>query len=209
MPGVLDYKKKDKYLYAPPKRPALVEVPPMPFIMVDGHGDPNKEDYRAAVEIQYALAYTIKMSKKGPWQPSGYFDYVVPPLEGLWGSEGPFDLQARDTWVWTSLIRQPEFVTGEVLAWAAAQVRRKKPGVDVGRAYFQIWEEGLCVQMLHIGPYATEPATTKIMHGFMEENYLKSMTGNVRRHHEIYLSDPRKAAPEKLRTILRLPVERM
>ena len=134
---------------------------------------------------------------------------MVPPLEGLWyGSEEGFDLERRDEWRWISMIRQPEFVTPDVFAWAAGECRRKKPDVDVSRARLETFREGLCVQMMHIGPYAKEAETIGTLHRYIEENGLKDMTGMERKHHEIYLGDPRRTAPERLKTVLRLPVER-
>ncbi len=209
MADKLDYKKEYKDLYMPPKKPMLIEVPPMQFIMVDGKGDPNGEEYQNAVSALYALTFTIKMSKMSGMQPEGYFEYVVPPLEGLWSSDGPFDINKRDKWTWTSMIRQPEFVTQDVFDWAVQAVQKKKPDVDVSAARLAGFHEGMCVQMMHMGPFAEEPATVEKLHEFMQQNNLKDCTGMKRRHHEIYLADPRKTAPEKLRTVLRLPVERM
>jgi hypothetical protein len=204
--GKLDYKKEHKDLYMPKNKPVIIDVPSIHFIMMDGRGDPHQKDYQRAVEALYALSYTIKMSKmKDP--PPGYFDYVVPPLEGLWWvSGGRFDLQKRDNWLWTSMIRQPEFVTPEVFTWALEKCRCKKPDVDITKARFAAFQEGLCVQMMHVGPYAREPETVAIMRAFMAEHNLTDETGSERKHHEIYLSDPRKTAAEKLKTVLRHPV---
>ncbi|TWH57283.1 hypothetical protein DesLBE_1551 [Desulfitobacterium sp. LBE] len=205
----LDYKKAYKDLYLPKSKPMLIEVPPMNFIMVDGQGDPNPEggEYQQAVELLYAITYTIKMSKLSGSRPAGYIEYVVPPLEGLWWCRGSaFDLQDRESWLWTSMIRQPEFVTEEVFQWAAAECQRKKPGLDVAKVRFEKFSEGLCVQMMHLGPFADEPASLERMKAFMEQNELVDMTGAERKHHEIYLSDPRKTSPEKLKTVLRHPV---
>lgn len=205
----LDYKKEYKDLYLPKTKPVLIDVPAMNFIMVDGKGAPEGEEYPQAMQALYSLSFTIKMSKMGGMQPDGYFEYVVPPLEGLWyGDKGSFEQNDRDVWLWTSMIRQPEFVTQEVFDWAVAQCRAKKPDVDVSKARFETFTEGLCVQMMHIGPYSEEPTTIGALHRFMEENGLKNMTGNIRKHHEIYLGDPRRVSPEKLRTVLRLPVEK-
>ncbi|WP_066645472.1 GyrI-like domain-containing protein [Christensenella timonensis] len=203
----LDYKKEYKDLYLPKAKPMLIEVPAMNFIMVDGKGAPEGEEYPQAMQALYSLSFTIKMSKMGGKQPDGYFEYVVPPLEGLWyGDKGSFEQNDRDAWLWTSMIRQPEFVTQEVFDWAVAQCRAKKPDTDVSKARFETFTEGLCVQMMHIGPYAKEPVTIEAMHRFMDDSGLDNMTGNVRKHHEIYLSDPRRVAPERLKTVLRLPV---
>ncbi|WP_066685324.1 GyrI-like domain-containing protein [Christensenella intestinihominis] len=209
MPDKLDYKKEYKDLYLPKAKPMLVDVPPINFIMVDGKGAPGGAEYQGAVGALYALTFTIKMSKMGGMQPEGYFEYVVPPLEGLWyGSEEGFDLERRDEWRWISMIRQPEFVTPDVFGWAVEECRRKKPDVDVSKARLETFREGLCVQMMHIGPYSGEAETIKKLHRYIGENGLENMTGNERKHHEIYLGDPRRTAPERLRTVLRLPVER-
>lgn len=203
-----DFKKEYKDLYLPKEVPQLVQVPAMNFICVDGAGDPNGSQYQKAVSVLYGLTFTIKMSKMSGAQPEGYFEYVVPPLEGLWWSDGPFDFNKRDNWLWTSMIRQPEFVTPEVFDWAVQICKKKKPELDVTLARFETFEEGLCVQMLHRGPYATEPQTVEIMKKYMEQNGLLDETGINRKHHEIYLQDPRKTAPDKLKTVLRHPVKK-
>lgn len=204
-----DFKKEYKDLYMPKEIPEQIEVPAMNFICVDGAGDPNGSEYEKAVGILYGITFTIKMSKMSGAQPAGYFEYVVPPLEGLWWYEdGAFDFYRRDNWLWTSMIRQPDFVTPEVFEWAVHTCRKKKPELDVSKARFETFTEGLCVQILHRGPYATEPQSVELMRQFMEQNGLKDATGLLRKHHEIYLSDPRKTAPDKLRTVLRHPAER-
>jgi len=212
----LDYKKAFKELYAPKNKPSLIEVPEMNFIMVDGKGNPNEEagEYQAAVELLYGLSYTIKMSKMGDSKPEAYFEYVVPPLEGLWWfKDDKMNFTNKDNFCWTSMIRQPEFVTEEIFKWACAEVRRKKPNLDTAKARFQKFTEGLCVQMMHIGPYDEEPKTIKEIESYIENNNFKNdissvkSDGIIRRHHEIYLSDPRKTAPEKMKTILRHPVK--
>lgn len=207
----IDYKKVNKELYLPKNHPGIINVPKMKFAMVDGKGDPNDNvSYEEAVELLYGISYTIKMSKMKGRQPEGYFEYVVPPLEGLWWcEEGPFDLYQRDNWLWTSMMRQPEFVTEEVFAWACKELAKKKPELDVNRARLCEFEEGLCVQMMHIGPYSEEPATVENMRAFMKEQGLKDATGMYRKHHEIYLMDPRKTEPSKLKTVLRHPVEKL
>ncbi len=205
----LDYKKEYKDLYMPKKKPMLIDVPNMGFLVVDGTGAPEGGEYKNALQALYALTFTIKMSKMGGTQPKGYFEYVVPPLEGLWyGEKGAFERNRRDEWRWRAMIRQPEFVTREVFEWAVDRCAEKKPEVDVSRARFEEFTEGLCVQMMHVGPYSQEPASIAMLHEFMEQNALRNMTGNVRKHHEIYLSDPRKTAPDKMKTVLRLPVEK-
>lgn len=204
----LDYKKEFKDLYMPKNTPSLIEVPSMNFILINGKGDPQQEEYQNAISVLYALTFTIKMSKMSGDQPEGYFEYVVPPLEGLWWCEnGGFDFAKRDIWCWTSMIRQPEFVTKEVFEWAVGEGKRKKPELDMSQARFEQFTEGLCVQMMHIGPYSDEPESIEMMKKFVEESNLIDATGIERKHHEIYLSDPRKTAPEKLRTVLRHPVE--
>lgn len=209
----IDYKKADKDFYLPPKKPTLITVPEMNFIMVDGKGNPNQEDgeYKQAVELLYALSYSIKMSKMGKHQPSGYFEYVVPPLEGLWWihNEKEFNFQQKDSFCWTAMIRQPEFVTEEVFQRACEEAQKKKPHLRTEKACLKSFTEGLCVQMLHVGLYDDEPKSFAQMHSFMEEHNLKRATGrdNITRHHEIYLSDPRRTKPENLKTVLRMQVE--
>lgn len=205
MPKV-DYKKDFKDLYLPKATPALVDVPPMTFIMVDGAGDPNGEEYQQAVSALYSLSYTVKMKGK---ELAGYYEYTVFPLEGLWWIDGgAFDFDRRDNWLWTAMIRQPDFVQPDVFEWAVKLAQKKKPELCLSKARLEAFAEGLCVQAMHIGPYADEPATIGRMHSFMEDNHLADATGNVRKHHEIYLSDPNKAKPEKMNTVLRLPVEK-
>lgn len=211
----LDYKKLFKELYLPKGNPSLIDVPEMNFIMVDGTGNPNDEggQYKAAVELIYGLSYTIKMSKMGKSKPEGYFEYVMPPLEGLWWfKDDKMNFTNKDEFCFTSMIRQPEFVHEEIFKWACAEVKRKKPSLDVTKARFQKFTEGLCVQMMHIGPYDEEPKTIKEIEKYIESNDLKNdissvkADGTIKRHHEIYLSDPRKTKPEKMKTILRHPV---
>ena len=212
----LDYKKAFKDLYLPKSIPTLIDVPPMSFIMINGKGNPNEEggEYQSAVELVYGLSYAIKMSKMGKYVPEGYFEYVVPPLEGLWWLDDcGMDFSDKDKYFWTSMIRQPEFVTREVFQWACSEVIKKKPNLDVMKARLEIFNEGLCVQMMHIGTYDNEPKTIAQMEDYITSNNLKNAIstvrsdGTIRRHHEIYLSDPRKANLEKLKTVLRHPVE--
>jgi Uncharacterized conserved protein len=213
----LDYKKEYKDLYMPKSQPGIIDVPKMNFIMVDGRGNPNIEgdEYQKAVELLYALSFTIKMSKMGKNIPEGYYEYVVPPLEGLWWMEddSSMDFSQKDNYCWTSMIRQPEFVTQEVFFWACGEVKAKKPQIDTSKARLQSFTEGLCVQLLHIGPYDDEWISTKQMDLFTEENnYQNAISdvlpdGTILRHHEIYLGDPRKTAPSKLKTVLRHPVK--
>lgn len=207
----LDYKKAYKELYMPKTKPAIVDVPEMRFIMVDGAGDPNSSPaYQHAMDVLYGLSFTIKMSKMNDTQPEGYFEYVVPPLEGLWWVEGEqFDglhITDKSAFCWTSMIRQPEFVTQSVFEDALATLQNKKPTLDLACARFVTWKEGLCAQIMHIGPYDDEPATIAILERFIAEaGYRTDMTSG-RKHHEIYLSDPRKTAPEKRKTVIRHPI---
>lgn len=203
----LDYKKEYKDLYLPKNKPATIDVPEMTFIMVDGKGAPESEEYKNSIELLYGLSFTIKMSHKSGHNINGYFEYVVPPLEGLWWIEGEaFDFSMRDKWLWTSMIRQPEFVTEEVFNWAVESLKKKKPSLDVSKARYKKFTEGLCVQIMHVGPYANEPETLKLMREFMQEKHFKDETGSIRKHHEIYLSDPRRVHPDKIKTVLRHPV---
>ena len=208
----IDYKKTEKHLYLP-KTPAVLDVPEMVFFAVDGQGDPNTSPaYQEALELLYGLSFTIKMSKMGDQIPEGYFDYVVPPLEGLWWTDAPgFDGRAladKNCFQWTSLIRQPEFVTEEVFRWAVETLAKKKPGLEVSKARYWRWAEGLCGHILHVGPYDTEPASIDKLSAFIEAQGYAVDISDVRRHHEIYLGDPRRTAPEKLRTVIRHPVRR-
>ncbi len=216
----IDYKKKYKDLYMPKTKPMIVEVPSMTYIMVGGKGNPNDEngEYTKAVELLYGLTFTIKMSKMSGKQPEGYFEYVVPPLEGLWwigDNEFPENyIVDKERFNWISMIRQPEFVTEEVFNWAKEQLKQKKPDIDVSKARLETLEEGLCVQIMHIGPYDNEKGSIIEIEDFAKEEGYKSAigdklsTGQVRYHHEIYLSDPRKTLPEKLQTVIRHPIKK-
>ena len=207
-----DYKKEYKEFYMPGNKPSIITVPPMNYIGVRGQGDPNAEDgeYQKAMGILYGIAYIIKMSKKGDRQIEGYFDYVVPPLEGLWWQDGVIgvDYAHKDRFKWISLIRLPDFVTQDDFRWAVTEATHKKK-TDFSKAEFIRYDEGLCVQCLHIGPYDEEPATVALMHRYMEEQgYVLDIT-DQRLHHEIYLNDARRTAPEKLRTVIRHPIRKM
>lgn len=206
-----DFKKEYKSLYNPKKTPEIMEVPEMKFFMVEGSGDPNtSESYKEAVEILYGLSYTIKMSKKNDTQPKGYFDFVVPPLEGLWWfDEDHFNGEVKDRkdeFNWIMMIRQPDFVNVEVFESVKKVLSKKKPELDLSRARLEEHREGLCAQIMHIGPYDDEPATVAKLEEHIEEEGYKTLMSELRQHHEIYLSDPRKAAPEKLKTIIRHPI---
>ena len=209
---VFDYKKEYREFYLPPKTPGIVTVPAMHFLAVRGRGDPNEEGgaYKQALELLYAVAFTIKMSKLGQHRLEGYFDYVVPPLEGLWWQEGVHgvDHARKAEFRWISLIRLPEFVTKEVFAWAIQEATEKKQR-DFSQVEFFPWEEGLCVQCMHIGPYDDEPATVAAMEEYTREQGYELDFSPGRFHHEIYLSDARRAKPEKLKTVIRQPVRRM
>lgn len=204
-----DYKKEYKEYYMPPRKPSIVRVPAMNYVAVRGTGNPNDEDgaYQQALQVLYGVAYTIKMSKKGDHRIDGYFDYVVPPLEGFWWIDGlaGMDYARKDDLSWISCIRLPDFVGADDFAWAVDEATRKKK-LDFSSAEFLTVEEGLCVQSLHVGPYDDEPATVDAMHAFAaEQGYAIDLT-DVRLHHEIYLSDARRVAPQKLRTVVRHPI---
>ena len=205
-----DYKKEYKEFYMPKDRPSIVSVPPMNYIAVRGKGDPNQEDgeYKQAIGLLYGIAYTIKMSKKGDHQIEGYFDYVVPPLEGFWWQDGVegVDYTHKETFNWISVIRLPDFVTREDFEWAISEATKKKKE-DFSKVEFFTYEEGLCVQCMHLGPYDDEPATVEKMHAYMTEQGYELDIDSDRLHHEIYLSDARKVAPEKLKTVIRHPVK--
>ncbi|MBQ6661975.1 MAG: GyrI-like domain-containing protein [Firmicutes bacterium] len=206
-----DFKKEYKEFYLPPAKPSLVTVPPMNYLAVRGQGDPNEEDgaYKQAIGLLYGIAFTIKMSKKGDHQIDGYFDYVVPPLEGFWWQEGldGVDYAHKENFQWIAVIRLPDFVTKTDFRWALAEAERKKKQ-DFSQVGFWTYDEGLCVQCLHVGPYDAEPATVAAMHDYAEQQgYVPDFS--TRFHHEIYLSDARKVAPEKLRTVVRHPVRKI
>ena len=205
-----DFKKEYKELYAPKKGPGIIEVPPITYVAVHGSGDPNEEDgaYQRAISVLYAISYTIKMSKKGVRQIDGYVDFVVPPLEGFWWQDGVAgaDYAHKETFNWTAVIRLPDFVTREVFDWAVQEATKKKK-IDCSIAEYLQVDEGLCVQCLHVGSYDDEPATVEAMDAFARERGYVIDLSQDRRHHEVYLSDARKVAPEKLKTIIRHPIK--
>lgn len=204
-----DYKKEYKDLYQPSAKPSVTDVPEMIFIAVDGKGDPNTcEEYKTAMELLYGLSFTIKMSKLNGTQPEGYFEYVVPPLEGLWRQENTYgiDYSRKADFIWTSMIRQPEFVTPRVFEAAKAALAKKKPHLDVSKARLMKLTEGLCIQIMHKGSFDDEPASIEKLARFAAENGYEQDFSESRLHHEIYLSDPRKCAPERLRTVIRHPI---
>ena len=206
-----DFKKEYKEFYMPKSKPEIVNVPKANYIAVRGNGDPNDEggEYKAAIAVLYAIAYTIKMSKMGDHRIDGYYDYVVPPLEGFWWQEDidGIDYSDKSTFCWISVIRLPEFVTVEEFVWATEEAAKKKK-LDCSKAEFLTIDEGLCVQMMHNGSFDDEPATVDIMNRFIEKNGYENDFSDSRLHHEIYLFDARKVAPEKWKTIIRHPIKR-
>ncbi len=208
----VDFKKTQKELYAPKSVPSVIDVPEMTLFMVDGAGNPNtSEDYKIALEILYGLSYSIKMSKMSGAVPNGYFDFVVPPLEGLWWfKDGGVitDILDKDNFCWTSMVRQPDFVTDNVFEIAKLTLAKKNPDLDLSRVRLEIFTEGLCAQIMHIGAYDDEPATIAALESFITESGYTADFTSTRRHHEIYLNDPRKTAPEKLKTVIRYPIRR-
>ena len=206
----LDYKKEYKDLYMPKKKPTLVKVPPMNFFMIDGKGTPDSEEYHSAMQSLYSFTFTINMSKMSGNESLGYFEYVVPPLEGLWSCEdGPFVFAKRDQWIWTSMIRQPEFVTQEVYLNTKDEIAKKKTEIDVSKVRFESLDEGLCVQIMHNGPYDQEQSSIEQIIQYIEANNLELDFESGRKHHEIYLSDPRRCKPENLKTVIRYPVKKI
>ena len=206
-----DYKKEYKEFYMPKNKPTIVDVPKMNYIAVRGKGNPNAEEgeYKQAVGLLYGIAYTIKMSKKTDHQIDGFFDYVVPPLEGFWWQEGinVIDYSHKEDFCWIALIRLPDFVTKADFDWAAIEAIRKKK-TDFSKVEFMTYHEGLCVQCMHIGSYDNEPATVELMDSYAQENGYVTDISDTRYHHEIYLSDARKVAPEKLKTVIRHPIRK-
>ena len=207
-----DYKKEYKEFYLPPKVPGIAEIPTMNYVAVRGKGNPNDPDgeYKRAMSLLYGISFTIKMSYKGSHRIEGYFPYVVPPLEGLWRQDGitGIDYSHKDSFQWISMIRLPEFVTKEEFDWAVQEAEEKKQ-TDFSRTEFFTYNEGLCVQCMHIGSYDDEPATLRKMEAFLSENGYQPDFSGERLHHEIYLSDPRRTAPERLKTVIRQPIKRI
>ena len=206
-----DFKKEYKEFYRSKRVPEIVTVPKANYIAVRGMGDPNQEGgaYQSAVSILYAVAYTLKMSYKTDYRIEGFFEYVVPPLEGFWWQEGVdgIDYGDKSTFHWISVIRLPEFVKKKDFDWAVEEAARKKK-LDCSLAEFLTIEEGLCVQIMHIGPFDHEPSTVALMDQYIAENGYANDMNETRLHHEIYLSDARKAAPEKWKTIIRHPIRK-
>ncbi len=228
-----DYKKEYREFYMPKNKPEIVNVPEMKFIAVRGKGNPNDEEgeYKQAIGLLYGIAFTIKMSKKGSHKIEGYFDYVVPPLEGFWWQSEKdeeqwsaddmlrteetsekqkqcgIDYSRKEDFCWISVIRLPDFVTEEDFKWAIEEAAGKKKQ-DFSKVEFMVINEGLCVQCMHIGAYDDEPATVALMDSFIKENGYVNDFSAGRLHHEIYLSDARRVAPEKLRTVIRHPIKK-
>ena len=204
-----DYKKEYKEFYMPPKKPTIVEVPAMNYIAVRGQGDPNDEkgEYAQTLGLLYGIAFTIKMSYKGDHKIQGYFEYVVPPLEGFWWQENTkgMDYTRKQDLYFISMIRLPDFVTKEDFDWAIQEATKKKK-MDFSKVDFLSVNEGLCVQCMHIGSFDDEPDTVSAMHQFVKENGYTLDFNDHRWHHEIYLSDPRRCDVQKLKTVIRHPI---
>ena len=205
-----DFKKEYKEFYMPKNKPGIVMVPPADYIAVRGTGDPNEEGgvYKYAISVLYAIAYTLKMSYKTDYQIEGFYQYVVPPLEGFWWQDGieGVDYTNKATFHWISVIRLPDFITRENFRWAVETAEKKKK-MDCSSAEFLTIDEGLCVQIMHHGPYDDEPATVALMDEFLAKNGYMNDFSDTRLHHEIYMSDARKVAPEKWKTVIRHPIK--
>lgn len=208
---IVDYKKSCKEIYLPKTEPSLITLPPIAYAAVKGSGDPNtSKAYKDALELLYGLLYTIKMSKRSDHPFAGYFDYVVPPLEGLWENGGELkDAIDKHQFVWISMIRLPEFIDAQAFDQAVKMLHAKKPKLDVSKLFYKVYEEGLCVQCMHLGSYDDEPATLAKMNAYLEANGYCTDINETRWHHEIYLSDPRKCASDKLKTVIRHPIRSM
>ena len=206
-----DFKKEYKDCYQPKAVPQLIDVPRANFIAVRGEGDPNEENgaYQQAISVLYAIAYTLKMSYKTDHQIDGFFEYVVPPLEGFWWQDNVdgIDYADKAAFNWISVIRLPEFITKKDFEWAIEEATKKKKQ-DFSRVEFLTYDEGLCVQCMHIGSYNDEPVTINAMHEYMKENGYELDITDERYHHEIYLSDPRKCDINKLKTVIRHPIKK-
>lgn len=207
-----DYKKEYKEFYMPPKKPGIIEIPTMNYLAIRGKGNPNEEDgeYGKAVGLLYGMAYTIKMSYKGVYKIEGFFEYAVPPLEGLWWQDGiaGVDYAHKENFNWISLIRLPDFVKQADFEWAKEEAVRKKK-LNFSSVEFFTYSEGLCVQCMHMGSYDDEPATVLAMETFAKESGYEVDVSSERYHHEIYLNDPRKADPAKLKTVIRHPIRKV
>ena len=206
-----DFKKEYKEFYMPKNKPKIVNVPAANYIAVRGKGNPNTPDgeYQQAISVLYAFAYTLKMSYKTDYKIEGFFEYVVPPLEGFWWQDNVngVDYGNKDSFNWVSVIRLPDFVAKKDFEWAVGTATRKKK-LDCSKAEFLTIDEGLCVQIMHIGSFDKEPESVAVMDAFLEKNGYENDINEMRLHHEIYLSDPRKVAPEKWKTVIRHPIIR-
>ena len=206
-----DFKKEYKEFYLPKNKPQIVNVPKANFIAIRGQGNPNEEGgaYKQAIGILYAVAYTLKMSYKTDYKIAGFYEYVVPPLEGFWWQDGicGVDYSKKDESNWISIIRLPDFITRENFEWAVKTASEKKK-IDCSKAEFLTIEEGLCVQIMHFGSFDDEPATVTLMDKYLEENGYEKDFSDTRLHHEIYLSDPRKSTPDKQKTVIRHPIKK-
>lgn len=208
-----DYKKEYKEFYMPKNKPSIMEIPKMNYIAVRGKGNPNAEDgeYKKSIGLLYAIAFTIKMSYKGSYKIDGYFEYVVPPLEGFWwqdGSKNGIDYNDKESLNFISVIRLPDFVTKKDFDWAIEEATNKKKQ-DFSKVEFLTYDEGVCVQCMHIGSYDNEPATVELMHRYMTENGYELDITSERLHHEIYLSDPRRCDVNRLKTVIRHPIKKI
>ena len=206
-----DFKKEYKEFYMPKNKPEIVEIPPMNYVAVRGKGNPNAEggDYQGAISILYTVAYTLKMSYKTDYKIEGFFEYVVPPLEGFWWQDNikGFDYSNKDAFNWISVIRLPDFISERDLAWAIQTATRKKK-MDCSPAEFLTIDEGLCVQIMHLGSFDSEPKTIALMENYLTEQGFVSDLNEQRLHHEIYMSDARRVAPEKWKTVIRHPIKK-
>ena len=206
-----DFKKEYKEFYMPKNKPEIVVVPKANYIAVRGKGDPNEENgaYQQAISVLYAVAYTLKMSYKTDYKIKGFFEYVVPPLEGFWRQENTesADYTDKSAFNWISVIRLPDFITKEDFEWAVENAAKKKK-IDCSAVEYMTVDEGLCVQIMHTGSYDDEPATVAVMDNYLEQNGYVNDINDSRQHHEIYLSDPRKSAPEKWKTVIRHPIRK-
>lgn len=208
-----DYKKEYKEFYSPKNKPSIIEIPKMNYIAVRGKGNPNAEDgeYKKSIGLLYAIAFTIKMSYKGSHKIDGYFEYVVPPLEGFWwqnGNKNSIDYNDKESLNFISVIRLPDFVTKKDFDWAIEEATNKKKQ-DFSKVEFLTYDEGVCVQCMHIGSYDNEPTTVELMHRYMTENGYELDITSERLHHEIYLSDPRRCDVNKLKTVIRHPIKKI
>ena len=205
-----DYKKEYKEFYMPKSQPEIITIPKMNFLAVRGKGNPSEEDgeYQKSIELLYGMAYTLKMSYKGDYKIDGFFEYVVPPLEGLWWQLGikGVDYSRKDDFQWISLIRLPDFITKKDFAWAIGEATKKK-NMDFSKVEFFTYDEGICVQCMHIGSYDSEPETVLKLDNYATENGYEIDISDTRYHHEIYLSDPRKEEVSKLKTVIRHPIK--